>query len=417
MEEAAEVDDLMGALDGGGGAPMGGAAMMPAPVIAPAAMPEDRDSDGIVDGVDMDPLSEADKSIMAGSGVARDRRVAEIAVRRPPPAPPAPIQQIAAPTGESQGRRELRDIEKGRPALSGEMAKIDKLLRKGRAKKALKAAWAWRVKDPSDLLALVALGRSLAGAGDRAGAARAFGSILDLYPSRADMRRLAGNWLEMLGEAGLVLAADDYQVALEQRPDHPSIYHQLSMVLVRLARYEEALKVVLSGISARRIENRFPGVVRILQEDAQLIAAAWIAAEPKRAEEIKKRLMHHNLHPDSSKQMRFVLTWETDSNDVDFHIFDKRFNHAYYSRRSLASGGTLYADVTTGYGPECFTIHDPKAAPYKLKAHYYRRGPMGYGAGKMQILRHDGKGKLSFEERPFVIMQDGAYVDMGTVKR
>jgi len=230
------------------------------------------------------------------------------------------------------------------------------------------------------------------------------------------MRRLAGNWLETLGEIGLALAADDYQVAQEQRPDHPSVYHQLSMVLVRLARYEEALKLALSGISARRVGNRFPGVTRILQEDVQLIAAAWIAAEPKRAEEIKKRLEHHNLRPDSSKQMRFILTWETDSNDVDFHIFDKRFNHAYYSRRSLATGGELYADVTAGYGPECFTIHDPKAAPYKLKAHYYRRGPMGYGAGKMQILRHDGKGKLSFEERPFVIMQDGAYVDMGTVK-
>jgi len=357
-------------------------------------------------GIEAEPVAEAPPAIAT-----------KTVRRRPPPPPPPPaIQQIAAPTGESQGRRELRDIEKGRPALSGEMAKIDKLLRKGRAKKALKAAWAWRLKDPSDLLALVALGRSLAGAGDRAGAARAFGSILDLYPSRADMRRLAGNWLEMLGEAGLMLAADDYQVAKEQRPDHPSIYHQLSMVLVRLARYEEALRVALSGISARRVENRFPGVVRILQEDAQLIAAAWIAAEPKRAEEIKKRLKHYNLHPDNSKQMRFILTWETDSNDVDFHIFDKRFNHAYYSRRSLATGGELYADVTTGYGPECFTIHNPKAAPYKLKAHYYRRGPMGYGAGKMQILQHDGKGKLSFEERPFVIMQDGAYVDMGTVK-
>ena len=40
---------------------------------------------------------------------------------------------------------------------------------------------------------------------------------------------------------------------------------------------------------------------------------------------------------------------------------------------------------------------------------------MGHGAGKVQILRHDGKGGLGFEERPFVIMTDGAYVDLGKV--
>ncbi len=42
---------------------------------------------------------------------------------------------------------------------------------------------------------------------------------------------------------------------------------------------------------------------------------------------------------------------------------------------------------------------------------------MGYGAGKLQVIRHDGKGHLGFDDRPFVIMTDGAYVDLGTVKK
>ncbi len=37
--------------------------------------------------------------------------------------------------------------------------------------------------------------------------------------------------------------------------------------------------------------------------------------------------------------------------------------------------------------------------------------------GKLQIIEHDGRGGLRFEERPFVIMQDEAYVDLGTVRR
>ena len=40
---------------------------------------------------------------------------------------------------------------------------------------------------------------------------------------------------------------------------------------------------------------------------------------------------------------------------------------------------------------------------------------MGYGMGKLQIIEHDGKGGLRFDERPFVIMEDGAFVDLGTV--
>jgi hypothetical protein len=42
---------------------------------------------------------------------------------------------------------------------------------------------------------------------------------------------------------------------------------------------------------------------------------------------------------------------------------------------------------------------------------------MGYGMGKLSIIDHDGKGKLTFEERPFVVMVDHAFVDLGTVKR
>jgi hypothetical protein len=115
-----------------------------------------------------------------------------------------------------------------------------------------------------------------------------------------------------------------------------------------------------------------------------------------------------------------VLSWETDANDVDFHIHDAEGGHAYYSTPELSSGGRLYADVTTGYGPECFTIRLPweaRSEVYRLEAHYYSRGPMGYGMGKLEIIDHDGKGGLTFEERPFVVMTDGAFVDLGTVTR
>ena len=56
-----------------------------------------------------------------------------------------------------------------------------------------------------------------------------------------------------------------------------------------------------------------------------------------------------------------------------------------------------------------------RAGPYKLQAHYYSRGPMGYGMGKLEIIDHDGKGGLTFEERPYVVMVDRAFLDLGVV--
>jgi hypothetical protein len=52
----------------------------------------------------------------------------------------------------------------------------------------------------------------------------------------------------------------------------------------------------------------------------------------------------------------------------------------------LASGGSLYAHVTTAYG-----------------------------MGKLELIEHDGKANLVFDERPYLVMADHAFVDLGTV--
>ena len=54
--------------------------------------------------------------------------------------------------------------------------------------------------------------------------------------------------------------------------------------------------------------------------------------------------------------------------------------------------------------------------PYRLGVHYYARGPMGYGMGTVQVVRHDGRGRLRFDDRPFVVMNDGATVALGKVR-
>ncbi len=342
-----------------------------------------------------------------------------LAAERPPEARPRP-----APAR----RRQARELSvaagaegpRGEDPYEGKLAEVMKLLGAKKLRQARDLAFGWREEAPGDVLALVALGEAAEAAKDLRTAARAYGSLIDLFPNRADLRRYAGQRLERLRlPAALALAADTYARAVEQRPDHPASHRLLGMALLKAGRPAEAFAALEAGLAQRYPGGRFAGYQQILSEDLGLAAAAWRKAAPRRRAEIAARLQKAGGRVEAGPSLRFVLVWETDANDVDFHIHDGRGGHAFYSQMKLASGGELYADVTTGYGPECFTIRRPaskRAYPYRLQAHYYSRGPMGYGMGKLQIVEHDGKGGLRFEERPFVVMKDRAFVDLGTVK-
>jgi tetratricopeptide (TPR) repeat protein len=317
----------------------------------------------------------------------------------------------AAPTREG---RETWPPPGAPPALNGELAEI---MRAPRSDAALAKARAWHLKDPGDVLALIGLGEVLEARGDLDAAGRMYGSIIDLFPGRADLRRFAGERLERIGDRARSLAIDTYRRAVQDRPDHATGHRLLAYALLRAGRHADAFAAIIAGLEQKYPDDRFLGVARVLAEDAGLIGAAYAAAAPGKRAEIAAALGKHRLAIAAAPSTRFVLYWETDANDVDFHIQDARGGHAWYSSKRLPSGGELYEDVTTGYGPECFAIPGTaKAGPYRLSINYYSQGPMGYGMGLLQIVRHDGKGTLSFEDRPYVIMNDHAYVDLGAYR-
>ena len=339
--------------------------------------------------------------------------------RTPPSARGLPTSALAV--DRTTNTFDERERVEGAPPYEGKLKEVMTAIGSGHLAEARDLATSWQKSSPTDVLALVALGETAEKSGNKALAARSYGSIVDLFGFRADSRRFAGARLERIGDtASLALATDIYKKAVEQRPDHPAGHRLLAYAWLKQKDYEKAFEACRAGLEREYPSNRFAGVKQILAEDLGLIAAAWKKAEPSRSKDIDARLAQAHGTPENGASLRFVLNWETDANDVDFHIRDARGGHAYYGSRMLRSGGQLYADVTTGYGPECFTIRTPRAErayPYRLEAHYFARGPMGYGMGKLQIIDHDGDGNLTFEERPYVVMVDHAYVDLGKVEK
>ncbi|MCC6811026.1 MAG: tetratricopeptide repeat protein [Deltaproteobacteria bacterium] len=338
-----------------------------------------------------------------------------------PDAPPPPA--MAPPPAAEPARIAVAAEQPQAPQIdpyAGDFAAIMRAVKSKKIDDAIALATKLLAANPGDVMALLGLGEAMEAKGDLREAARAYGSLIDLFPARADMRRFAGERLERLAqkkhEAALILAIDTYEKAVAERPDHPASHRLLAFALIKTGQAPAAFLVLENALKQEYPSGRFAGVQNILREDLGLVGAAWIKQSPKMAAIVTKRLEAYGATLEDAPSLRFVLNWETDANDVDFHIYDGQGGHASYSNMQLPSGGVLYGDVTTGYGPECFTIRADRghrAGPYKLQAHYYSRGPMGYGMGKLQVIEHDGKGKLTFDERPFVVMQDQAYLDLG----
>ncbi|MBA3460728.1 MAG: hypothetical protein H0T46_12245 [Deltaproteobacteria bacterium] len=360
-----------------------------------------------------------------GSSAVADGRSMDRAdaprVASPSPRPPSRDRfsddQVLSQDRPSGPSREQWPPAGSPAALKGPLAEIDRAIKRGNVDLALEKARAWHAKDPSDVLALIGMGDALEAKKDLANASRMYGSLIDLFPGRADLRRFAGERLERIGAQSRALMIDTYQRAVEERPDHMTGHRLLAYALVKDSRFAEAFTAILRGIDQKYPSGRFQGGERVLTEDAGLIGAAYVAADPTKTKEVTAELGKRGLTLATGSSTRFILYWETDANDVDFHIQDSKGGHAFYGAKQLPSGGELYADVTTGYGPEEFAIQGkPTAGPYKISINYYSQGPMGYGMGLLQILRHDGKGKLTFQDRPYVIMNDHAYVDLGSYK-
>ncbi|HEY3802720.1 MAG TPA: VIT domain-containing protein [Kofleriaceae bacterium] len=385
----------------------------------------------------------ADESSNESGGMASGAASATAAAPPPPPAPtpvpeprpttpmhhePMPDVVATAQISQASGPRPM-PVEQApsspdawppagsAPALTGELADIEHAIESHAYDTALNHARDWHAKEPGNVLALIGLGDALEAKGSRVTAARVYGSIIDLFPGRADMRRFAGERIERLAKGGALpdLVLDTYRRAVVDRPDHLTGHRLYAYALERAGKHADAFKAVLDALDQPYRNDSYAGGLRTLGDDAGLIGASYAAAVPAQRDAIVAALHEHHLELATKPSTRFILYWETDANDVDFHIQDARGNHAYYAAPKLATGGELYADITTGYGPECFAIPGrPAAGPYHLSINYFSQGPMGYGMGLLEVETFDGKGKLAFDDRPYVIMNDHAFVDLGT---
>ncbi len=73
-------------------------------------------------------------------------------------------------------------------------------------------------------------------------------------------------------------------------------------------------------------------------------------------------------------RLRVVLSWDSDSTDLDLHVVSPDGQHVFYADRVAANGGALDVDVTTGFGPEIFATPSPVRGAYHVFVNYFGSG-------------------------------------------
>ena len=265
---------------------------------------------------------------------------------------------------------------------------IDEDIAAGLVAEALDVAWIWQQARPVDVLPYVSLGRALAAAGQHDEAARAYGSLIDIQPMRAETRRFAGALLESVGtNAALELAIDSYHKARALRPDHPSGYQALALALARHGDHQAAVDVLVDALGRTYAEGRFGDVVELMRRDLATLSAAAILAEPDSRSDVLTQLVDSMVVPEATPRDWITLTWETDASHLGLHIDDE-------------SDLQLSQAVTSGFGPQGFEWTEGEDMRPSVQAH--ELGPEGMAMGCLRRVTFNGN-QLEFDTRPFVI--------------
>jgi hypothetical protein len=216
------------------------------------------------------------------------------------------------------------------------------------------------------------------------------------------MLQLAGMRLQSLREeSAMRLAVDAFEKAQNLSRDRPVSHRLLAFSLLRARQESLAFEVI-----DRALRGLPPGPAhRILREDAALIAAAWVRAEPHRQNEIGGRIAALGMTFADRPEVSFALYWSGDV-DVDLRLFDARSRGV-----ALAAAGEGFEIAIVRGEPRS------RAYPYRVEAHVYGRPPLGVTAGKLEIVEHDGKGGLWFVSRTFLLGEESGIVDLGSVAK
>jgi tetratricopeptide (TPR) repeat protein len=268
-------------------------------------------------------------------------------------------------------------------------ALVRALIDAGQLDEALTAAQAWREIDAYNLVVVRLIGDIQTELGDTQQALRTYSAVTELLSEDPEAQRALATVLKAQGDLDNALAR--LQVAVELRPEDQRLSFELADVELRRGDYHQAAErfaVIVADETASE-QLRHPAKQRLAQVYAGFRRQATTDAE---RQEWTAKIEALALEGGSQNDIKVYLTWDTDRTDVDLWVINPKGEKVFYSHRQGAFGGTLYGDVTTGYGPESFTAATAKLGTYAIEVNYYGSGgAMKEARGELLVVVNEGR--------------------------
>jgi len=185
-------------------------------------------------------------------------------------------------------------------------------------------------------------------------AVRILSELAEAYPDDSALLRILARILDGWSESELARLL--LQHAIEVAAGEPQTWRELILLEARLGNDDAIDRITAAAAAVDPLVR--DGIV----EEITPLLARWrtLAAGTS-----------HDLRLEDDAALQVDLMWDTNFSDVDLYVTEPGGEQVLYQHPASAHGGRLHADITTGYGPEIYTIARPVPGPYEIAVDYY----------------------------------------------
>jgi hypothetical protein len=220
-------------------------------------------------------------------------------------------------------------------------------------------------------------------------ATRVLSNLAEMDLENRQVLRILGQRLVQAKRADLAVPV--FRKVLVLAPDEPQSQRDLGLALAAAGQPQAAVEALYEV--ARHQWPRFPEIELIaLAEMNAIIATSTTGLDTAR---IDPRLLK-NLPLD----LRATLSWDADNTDIDLWVTDPNGERAFYGNPLSYQGGRMSRDITSGYGPEEFSLKRAKPGKYTVQAQFYGHNQqIVSGATTIQLALTTGFGTAQHKQQ------------------
>jgi hypothetical protein len=185
-------------------------------------------------------------------------------------------------------------------------------------------------------------------------AMRILSELAEAYPDDSALLRILARILDGWNERELARLL--LQHAIEVAAGEPQTWRELVLLEARLGNDDaiEQIAAAAAGID--------PLVRGGIVEEITPLLARWRTLA---------RGTSHDLRLEDDAALQVDLMWDTNYSDVDLYVTEPGGEQVMYQHKTSAQGGRLHEDITSGYGPEIYTIARPVPGSYEIAVDYF----------------------------------------------